>query len=151
MGKWADLGRRSGHRQRIYNGKGFSEEPTMNLPVTNVQVANLSCHLWVETQADGEVSAWVGEWPECRVTANSREQAIAALENRLQEQMEMRTIEVLPLQLPPAGSEPKPTEPSAVANLPKISKDDPAFIEFMAQLRAERELDEDNPAYTINW
>lgn len=123
----------------------------MNLPVTQVQVANLNCHLWVETQGEGEFLAWIGEWPECRVTADSREQAIADLGNRLQEQMAMRSIEVLPLQLSMPELESTPTELASIAQLPKISKDDPAFIEFMAQLRADRELDADNPAYTIDW
>jgi hypothetical protein len=123
----------------------------MNLPVTDVQVANLNCHLWVEPQADGEFLAWIGEWPECRVTADSRERAIVDLENRLQQQMTMRSIEVLPLQLSMPESKPMHAEPVTIAQLPKISKDDPAFIEFMAQLRADRELDADNPAYTIDW
>jgi hypothetical protein len=136
---------------RGYNGERLSEEPVMNLPVTHVQVANLNCHLWVETQTDGEFLAWIGEWPECRVTADSREQAIVDLGNRLQEQMVMRSIEVLPLQLSIPESEPIPAEAVSIAQLPKISKDDPAFIEFMAQLRADRELDSDNPAYTIDW
>jgi hypothetical protein len=136
---------------RGYNRKRFSEEAVMNLPISHVQIANLNCHLWVETQADGDFLAWIGEWPECRVTADSREQAIVDLGNRLQEQMVMRSIEVLPLQLSIPESEPTPAEPVAIAQLPKISKDDPAFIEFMAQLRADRELDADNPAYTIDW
>ena len=124
----------------------------MNLPVTEVQVANLNnCHLWVETQGEGEFLAWIGEWPECRVTADSREQAIVDLGNRLQEQMAMRSIEVLPLQLSMPESKLTHTEPVSIEQLPKISKDDPAFIEFMAQLRADRELDVDNPAYTIDW
>lgn len=123
----------------------------MNLPVTPVQVANLNCHLWVETQEDGDFLAWIGEWPECRVTADSREQAIVDLGNRLQQQMTLRSIEVLPLQLARPESEPTIAEPLSIAQLPKISKDDPAFIEFMAQLRADRELDADNPAYTIDW
>jgi hypothetical protein len=65
--------------------------------------------------------------------------------------MVMRSIEVLPLQLSIPESEPIPAEAVSIAQLPKISKDDPAFIEFMAQLRADRELDSDNPAYTIDW
>ncbi len=123
----------------------------MNLPVTQVQVTNLNCHLWVKNQANGEFLAWIGEWPECRVTANSREQAIVDLGNQLQEQMVMRSIEVLPLQLSMPESEPTISTGLAITQLPKISKDDPAFIEFMAQLRADRELDVDNPAYTIDW
>jgi hypothetical protein len=117
----------------------------MNLPVTNVQVANLSCHLWVETQADGEVLAWIGEWPECRVTADSRGQAITALENRLQEQMAMRSIEVLPLQLSPLVAQ------HPIMKFAGIFKDDPDFAEIVAEMRAERELEADNPAYTLDW
>jgi hypothetical protein len=42
-------------------------------------------------------------------------------------------------------------QPHPLDDVPSIDKDDPAFIEFMATLRADRELDDDNPAYTVNW
>jgi hypothetical protein len=35
--------------------------------------------------------------------------------------------------------------------LPSIPSDDEYFRELMATLRADRELDDDNPAYTVNW
>jgi hypothetical protein len=35
-----------------------------------------------------------------------------------------------------------------IMNLPGIDKDDPDFIAIMAEMLAERELDDDNPAYT---
>jgi hypothetical protein len=33
----------------------------------------------------------------------------------------------------------------------RIPSDDQYFRELMATFRAERELDDDNPAYTVNW
>jgi hypothetical protein len=35
--------------------------------------------------------------------------------------------------------------------LPSIPADDRYFRDLMATFRAERELDDDNPAYTVNW
>jgi hypothetical protein len=32
-----------------------------------------------------------------------------------------------------------------------IFKNDPDFAEIVAQMRAEQELDDDNPAYTFDW
>jgi hypothetical protein len=119
----------------------------MNLPISHVQSSSLSCHLWVETLTDGQVLAWVGEWPECRVTADSRDRAIEDLEQLLQARM--GAIEVLSMNLPFESTEQEAR--SAIADLPKISKTDPYFIEFMAQLRADRALEDDNPAYTIDW
>jgi hypothetical protein len=35
--------------------------------------------------------------------------------------------------------------------LPSIPADDKYFRELMVTFRAERELDDNNPAYTVNW
>ncbi|NJR31325.1 hypothetical protein HC762_00855 [bacterium] len=94
--------------------------------------------------ADGQVAAWVVELPDCRVVAESKAAAIAQLEPLID--VRMATIDAVEFHLPIAGTKPHPLD-----DVPSIDKDDPAFIEFMATLRADRELDNDNPAYTINW
>jgi hypothetical protein len=38
-----------------------------------------------------------------------------------------------------------------IDTLPSIPSDDQYFRELMATFRAERELEDDNPAYTVNW
>jgi hypothetical protein len=118
----------------------------MNLAVPKPQSLNtLSWHILLEAQADGQVAAWVAEWPECRVVAESREMAIAALKALMEERMV--GIEAVEFHLPTQAM----PQPHPLDDVPSIDKDDPAFIEFMATLRADRELDDDNPAYTINW
>jgi hypothetical protein len=39
----------------------------------------------------------------------------------------------------------------SIDTLPSIPSNDQYFRELMATLRADRELDDDNPAYTVNW
>jgi hypothetical protein len=117
----------------------------MNLPIANPPQSTAAWRFLLETLTDGRVTAWVAELPECRVTAASRAAAIAQLEPLVHERMAgIETVEFhLPIQ---AMKQPHPLD-----DVPSIDKDDPAFIEFMATLRANRELDDDNPAYTINW
>jgi hypothetical protein len=118
----------------------------MNLARANSQIiAPITWHLMVESLADGQVAAWVAELPDCRVVAGSRDAAIAQLEPLVDERMAaIDAVEFhLPIQAMP--------QPHPLDDVPSIDKDDPAFIEFMAKLRADRELDDDNPAYTVNW
>jgi hypothetical protein len=126
----------------------------MNLPIATVKAAApMAWHLMVESLADGQVAAWVAELPDCRVVAESRDAAmtsgrsetIAQLEPLVDERMAM--IDAVEFYLPIHAT----PQPHPLDDVPSIDKDDPAFIEFMATLRADRELDDDNPAYTINW
>jgi predicted component of type VI protein secretion system len=100
----------------------------------------------VESLADGQVAAWVVELPDCRVVAESKAAAIAQLEPLID--VRMATIEVKPLSVQPQVSEP---EPHPITEFFGIFKGDPDFAEIVAQMRAERELDDENPAYTLNW
>jgi predicted RNase H-like HicB family nuclease len=118
----------------------------MNLAISKAQpLTTLSWHILLEQQADGQVVAWVAELPDCRVVAGSREDAIAQLEPLVEKRM--AGIEAVEFHLPTQAI----PQPHPLDDVPSIDKDDPAFIEFMATLRADRELDDDNPAYTINW
>jgi hypothetical protein len=118
----------------------------MNLPIATVAAAApMVWHLMVESLTDGQVAAWVAELPDCRVVAGSRDAAIAQLEPLVDKRMAViDAVEFhLPIQTTP--------QPHPLDDVPSIDKHDPAFIEFMAKLRADRELDDDNPAYTVNW
>ena len=95
----------------------------------------------VETLPNHQVAAWMVALPDCRVVAESKEAAIVALEARLETRM--RAIEVIDF----PGLAGKPME-HPVMKFAGIFKDDPDFAEIVAQMRAERELDDDNPAYT---
>jgi hypothetical protein len=118
----------------------------MNLPIATVETAApMAWHLMVESLADGQVAAWVVELPDCRVVAGSKEAAIAQLEPLVDVRMAM--IDAAEFHLPTQEI----NQPHPLDDVPSIDKDDPAFVEFMAALRADRELDDDNPAYTINW
>jgi hypothetical protein len=120
----------------------------MNLAVSKAQPLNaLSWHILLESQTDGQIAAWIAEWPDCRVVAASKEAAIEALEPLLNQRM--ANLEVMEFSFPTTVNE--SSEPHPLDNFPFIDKNDPEFIEFMAELRASRELDDDNPAYTINW
>ncbi|NJM48082.1 MAG: hypothetical protein HC860_19475 [Alkalinema sp. RU_4_3] len=44
----------------------------------------------------------------------------------------------------------QPTE-QPINDLPSLPQNDPYWLELMAELRASRQLEEDNPAYTSNW
>jgi hypothetical protein len=120
----------------------------MNLPISSVQSSTQACHLWVETLDDGQVLAWVGEWPECRVTADSRDRAIADLEQLLDDRMERVELVIRQVEAVPTETIAEPHPMLAFAG---VFKNDPDFAEIVAQMRAERELDDDNPAYTLDW
>jgi predicted RNase H-like HicB family nuclease len=116
----------------------------MNLAGAKAESTNtLSWRMLLEQQADGQIVAWVAELPDCRVVAESREAAITQLEALVENRM--AGIDAVEFHLPTQ------TMPHPLDDVPSIDKDDPAFIEFMATLRADRELDDDNPAYTIDW
>lgn len=57
----------------------------------------------LETLDLGQTTAWVAEFPECRVVAESQEAAISALEVLLKKRLV--TIKVFPLQLSSENSE----------------------------------------------
>jgi hypothetical protein len=127
----------------------------MNLPIITAAGTLPMWHLVLESLADGKMSAWIAEWPDCQVVTDGRETAIAALNQLWQARMAMmvadqpREIEVLTCELPIEDGRIITPQIRALLDLPKLDMYDPDFIEFMAALRAERELDDDNPAYTI--
>jgi hypothetical protein len=94
----------------------------------------------VEVLANGQVAAWVSEFQDSKVIAVDRTTAIIELEKVLKKRLE--SIERVVIEIGDAQS---------IDTLPSIPADDQYFRDLMATFRAERELDDDNPAYTVNW
>jgi hypothetical protein len=98
----------------------------------------------VEILANGQVAAWVAEFQDSKVIAADRTTAIVELEKVLKKRLE--SIERVAIEVD------SPTETLRERDtLPSIPSDDQFFKDLMATFRAERELDDDNPAYTVNW
>jgi hypothetical protein len=115
----------------------------MNLAVSPIASDMLKMTLLLQTLDSGRIMASVLEIPDCQAEAATKEEAIAVVNKLLSErfkQIEFATIEipVLGLDLP---------KPVATKNPWKkifgLFKDDPIFGEIAAELRAEREIEDD--------
>jgi hypothetical protein len=95
----------------------------------------------VEVLANGQVAAWVSEFQDSKVIAADRTTAIAELEKMLKKRLESIERVVIEVDL----------DVQTIDTLPSIPADDRYFRDLMATMRAERELEDDNPAYTVNW
>jgi hypothetical protein len=103
----------------------------------------------VEVLANGQVAAWVTEFQDSKVIAavgvaslqENRATAIVELEQVLKKRLESIERVVIEVDF----------RDGTIDRLPRIPSDDGYFRELMATFRAERELDDDNPAYTVNW
>jgi hypothetical protein len=98
--------------------------------------AQLDWHIVLETLADGQVAAWIAEWPDCRVTAAGREDAISAVKQALGEKSEMaavlaQSIELIPLEHP-------------VMKCVGMLKDDPSFCAWADAFWAEKQRSHDD-------
>jgi hypothetical protein len=112
----------------------------MNLAISQTEPTDtLSWHILLEQQADGQVTAWVAEWPDCRVVAASREMAIAALKAMLDEKG--KTIEIEPLLIQPVKAA-APEHP--IMKFVGVFKDDPDFIAWHDRLWAEKQRSKDD-------
>jgi len=98
-------------------------------------------NLILETLDNQKISARSPEFPDCIAIADTREAAIAAIQQQLRDRL--KTIEFvsipLPISAPPAHT---------LADSFGVFKDDPYFAEILQRMRSDRELDSDNPAYT---
>ncbi|WP_404789202.1 hypothetical protein [Altericista sp. CCNU0014] len=107
----------------------------MNLSLLRpVPVSTLTWHILLETLDRGQIAAWVAEFPECKVVAESQDAAILALEDRLNQRM--ASIQVMPLQL----SSGNPTPPWS--SLCGILKDDVSFAEWSDRFWAQKQRDD---------
>jgi predicted RNase H-like HicB family nuclease len=110
----------------------------MNLPSPTAAKHEITVTLMLEPQASGRFVASVMEFPDCRVEAETKEGAIALIQQQWQTQTER--VEFMPLHLPL----PKTAVESPWSKLFGLYKDDPDFAEIAAAIRAEREVDDES-------
>ncbi len=110
----------------------------------------------VEVLANGQVTAWVAEFQDSKVIAVDRATAIIELEKVLKkrlESIECVTIGVDSFAYAKGDSfayTKGDRDTQSIDTLPSIPMNDQYFKELMATFRADRELDDDNLAYTVN-
>jgi hypothetical protein len=100
--------------------------------------AQLDWHIVLETLADGQVAAWIAEWPDCRVTAAGREDAIGQLQVRLDERAKSFEVIAFPMSVSPPQEE-NPWKPFYGA-----LKDDPSFCAWAEAFWAEKQRSHDD-------
>jgi hypothetical protein len=103
----------------------------------------------LEVLANGQVAAWVPDFQDSKVIAADRETAIVELEKALKKRLESIERIVIEVDSPPEML--RERDAQIIDTFPSIPSDDQYFRELMATFRADRELDDDNPAYTVNW
>jgi hypothetical protein len=103
----------------------------------------------VEVLPNGQVTAWVTEFQDSKVIAADRATAIIELEKVLKKRLE--SIERVTIEVDSFAYTKGDRDTQSINTLPSIPSDDQYFKELMATFRADRELDDDNPAYTMNW
>jgi predicted RNase H-like HicB family nuclease len=96
-------------------------------------------HVVLQTLADGQFVAWITEWPDCRVTAGGREEALAALKQSLGEKM--KSSEVIPLSVSLSDSA---TAENPWERFYGVLKDDPGFIQWADDFWAEKQRSHDD-------
>jgi predicted RNase H-like HicB family nuclease len=96
-------------------------------------------NLILETRADRKIAARSTDFPDCVAVAETREEAIASMKQQLDDRMQ--AIEVVSIPVPRQAE-------NQLSDFFGIFKDDPYFADILQGMREERELDDDNPAYT---
>jgi hypothetical protein len=107
-------------------------------PKVTAPPAQLDWHIVLETLADGQVAAWIAEWPDCRVTAAGREDAIEQLQVRLDERAKSFEVIAFPMNVSPPH-EKNPWKPFYGA-----LKDDPSFCVWAEAFWAEKQRSHDD-------
>jgi hypothetical protein len=122
----------------------------MNLPTALAKTFVLQpFQAILEILPNGQVAAWVPEFPDSKIVAVDRTTAISELEKVLKKRLE--SIERVAIAVDSPTETLREQNTQNIDDLPIIPADDEYFRELMATLRADRELDNDNPAYTVNW
>jgi hypothetical protein len=107
-------------------------------PNVTASPAQLDWHIVLETLADGQVAAWIAEWPDCRVTAAGREDAIGQLQVRLDERAKSFEVIAFPMSVS-LPQEENPWKPFYGA-----LKDDPSFCAWAEEFWAEKQRSHDD-------
>jgi hypothetical protein len=110
----------------------------MNLAVSPAPPRTLKMTLLLHTLESGTIAASVLEIPDCRVEAATKAESIAALETLLADRLKDTDIISLELPIPTANAQ------SPWTKLFGLFKDDPDFAEIAADIRAERDTDDDS-------
>jgi hypothetical protein len=101
----------------------------------------LTWHVLIDALDHGQVAAWVAEFPECRIVADSQEVAIAELETLLHQRM--TTIKVMPLQLSSKNSK------NPWVKLSGALKDNESFVEWSDRFWAEKQQNTDEEILSV--
>jgi hypothetical protein len=109
-----------------------SQVPTVELSSSG----QLDWHIVVESLTDGQVAAWIAQWPDCRVVAGSRDEAVEAVRSALNQRM--GRIEVLPVMIDVVVPE------HPMMKFVGIFKDDPTFIAWADEFWAEKQRSHDD-------
>ena len=111
----------------------------MNIAIATppTSLATSALQILLESLPDGQFAAWALALPDCRVVADSREEAIDALEARLEERR--GSIEVI--ELPGVRTT---LEDHPVMKFAGIFKDDPDFVAWHDRFWAEKQRIDDN-------
>jgi broad specificity phosphatase PhoE len=115
-------------------------------PKVTASPAPLDWHIVLETLADGQVAAWIAEWPDCRVTAVGREEAIGSVKQSLADKLE--AVEVVSFPIPftrqtvELASEKSQEHP--VMKFVGALKDDPDFNAWADEFWAEKQRSHDD-------
>ena len=110
----------------------------MNLAVPK-RSSSIQMTLILETLASGNVAASILEFPSCRVEAGSREVAIEQIRQDAAEVF--KRVEVLPINI---AGEPIEKEENPWVKFAGMFENDPDWAEIAAEIRAERESDDDS-------
>ncbi|NJK75184.1 MAG: hypothetical protein HC786_29340 [Richelia sp. CSU_2_1] len=108
-------------------------------PFTNLKVT-----LLLEALTSGQFAASIGEFPDCRVKAETREKAIAQIQATFLERL--KNIEAISWNVPIQVSEP------TWMKFAGVFKDDADFAAIMESIRAERISDDESevdPSYYL--
>jgi hypothetical protein len=114
--------------------------PAVTPPATPSS-GNLDWHIVLQTLADGQIVAWIAEWPDCRVTAGGREEALVAVRAALDEKLKAAEVISLPINILLAAPSEHP-----VMKFVGILKDDPNFIAWSDAFWAEKQRSHDDEA-----
>jgi hypothetical protein len=99
---------------------------------------NLKLHLVLEKTQDGRSLASVLEFPDCRVEAQTNEQAIAQLQTMMTHRL--ANVRILPLEISLSAAEATEDPWMKYAG---VFEDDPYFAKIMEAMQAERQVDDD--------
>ena len=117
---------------------------TLNVQQSHQPSANLKVTIILENLASGNVAASVFELPDCRVEAETREEAITQIKAAFLERL--KHIETISWDVPVQASVP------AWIKFAGVFKDDSDFQEIMQTIRSERNSNDESevdPSYYL--